>query len=93
MEQEWFNPDIIMPEEGEEVLGYNKEWIDEDFNPDGICVCYATNEGYWDVAKWCGLHYEWHTRPTGAGQWEEDKYEMALAAPTHWRYKPEPPLN
>lgn len=45
-----------LPEQGVPVIGYSKEWIDEDFNPDGIRECcysgldVATSE--WVSAKW-----------------------------------------
>lgn len=90
---EWFQVMADPPESGKEVLGYNETWVDEDFNPDGICLCYLTDTGYWDVAKWCGIHDEWHTRPTGQDQWEKDKYKDFLLPPTHWKFKPAPPIS
>ncbi len=80
------------PETGIEILGYSPDWIDEDFNPDGICLCFLMDEGYWIVAKWCGQHDEWHTRPTGEDNWEGAIYDKPIYAPTHWMPKPNKPI-
>ena len=37
--------------EGEEVIGYNPAWIDEDFNPNGTRVGFFTEIGF-TSAKW-----------------------------------------
>ena len=37
--------------EGEEVIGYNPAWIDEDFNPNGTRVGFFTEVGF-ASAKW-----------------------------------------
>jgi hypothetical protein len=73
------------PEIGKEVLGFNKSWIDEDYNPDGICLCHMLDDKQWFVAKWCGTHDEWHTRECGI---EEEQYKHVIEPPTHWRIKP-----
>lgn len=36
----------------EEVLGYNKEWIETDFNPKGVRIGYLTDEGNFVSAKY-----------------------------------------
>lgn len=36
---------------GQEVIGYNKEWVDEDFNPSGTRVGFLTDTGFFS-AKW-----------------------------------------
>lgn len=75
------------PDTGIEVFGYNEAWKDEDFNPEGVSVCFLTDEGFWYVAYWCNQHDEWHTRPTGEEQWDKEKYESFLPPPTHWKKK------
>lgn len=35
----------------QEVIGYNKEWVDEDFNPSGTRVGFLTDTGFFS-AKW-----------------------------------------
>lgn len=83
-------------EPGIEVLGFSKSWIDEDNNPDGICLCVFYDEGYWMVTKWCGYHDEWHTRYS-----HEAKTVLGdnfggheyIDAPTHWKRKPSSPIT
>ena len=60
-----------------EVLLYNKEWIDEDFNPDGVRAgfSYCTGAEY-QSARW----------QDGADQYETDE-----STPTHWRLRPAAP--
>ena len=36
---------------GQEVIGYNKEWVEEDFNPSGTRVGFLTDTGFIS-AKW-----------------------------------------
>ena len=36
---------------GQEVLGYNKEWVHEDFNPTGTRIGFLTDTGFFS-AKW-----------------------------------------
>lgn len=36
----------------EEVLGFNKEWIETDFNPKGVRIGYLTDEGNFISAKY-----------------------------------------
>ncbi len=37
-----------------EVIGFNPEWVDEDFNPDGTRICFQTDAGEkgWCSSKW-----------------------------------------
>jgi len=39
-----------------EVLGYNPDWIDEDFNPDGTRLCCCIDNLYWVSTAWCSAH-------------------------------------
>lgn len=77
-----------------EVFGYNEKWIDEDYNTDGICVCYLQDgePNYWVIAKWCGYHDEWHTRESHEAQENlgDAREDMPyIDPPTHWieKYK------
>ena len=36
---------------GQEVIGYNKEWVDEDFNPSGTRIGFLSGTGFFS-AKW-----------------------------------------
>ena len=65
-ENDWKLTTQQKPEYGIEVLGHNKEWINEDYNPEGICVCFAgepiaDEDPIWHIAYWCGQCDEWHT--------------------------------
>ena len=41
--------------DNQEVIGYNKKWIDPDYNPNGTRACFTTdNATYgWQSAKFC----------------------------------------
>lgn len=53
-----------------EVIGFNPEWIDEDFNPEGTRVCFKADSGEkgWCSAKWNNCHdcydEDYNTAPT-----------------------------
>lgn len=81
---DWQETDKELPFVGQEVLGFNKTW-ENDYTPDGICVCYILDDNTWFVAKWCGTHDEWHTRECAI---KEEQYESIIEPPTHWRLKP-----
>lgn len=51
-ENEWHSvADGDLPPIGEEVIGYSKDWVDEDFNPRGTRACFLTDNG-WISAMW-----------------------------------------
>ena len=63
------------------LIGYNPDWIDVDFNPDGIrecCLCGDDGSGTsWVSAAWCD---------------EQDMYDTdESSAPTYWMHRPAPP--
>jgi hypothetical protein len=71
------NEDTI-PDQGTIVIGYSKEWIDEDFNPSGqrqchYCGIYPNLE--WISAKWLDYQDTWlndeETKPTHWHRLEE----------------------
>ncbi|CAL2106695.1 conserved hypothetical protein [Tenacibaculum sp. 190524A02b] len=41
-----------------EIIGYNTDWIDEDFNPEGTRACFQNDSGEkgWCSAKWNNSH-------------------------------------
>ncbi|MCT4181624.1 DUF551 domain-containing protein [Elizabethkingia anophelis] len=61
-----------LPEQGTRVLGFSSEWIDEDFNPDGIRECHYCgldiDDAEWVSAKWWDYQDCWigdeGTKPT-----------------------------
>ena len=73
---------VSIPNSDTEVLGYNKKWEDEDHNPDGICMCFVSDDGVWTVSMWCGTCNEWHAMST------DDPNIPEFVGPTHWREKP-----
>lgn len=58
-----------LPEEGVEVIGFNPEWIDEDFNPNGTRACTYFDE-CWISAKWNDYSDSYNSRDS--------------ESPTHW---------
>ncbi len=57
------------------VLGFNKEWIDADFNPKGVRECFIYGDGTeWHTAKWNNCSDLWMTT-------DDD-------VPTHWMNYP-----
>src|SRR6476620_8833751 len=94
-----------LPEINTEVLGYHIDWVDEDYNLSGICVCFLDGEHDWTVAVWCNSCDDWHSHST-ADEATEEELEAAkkqvpkgykleaptsIEAPTHWMPKPTPP--
>ena len=48
----WINVDADHPlPDGQEVIGYNKEWVHEDFNPSGTRIGFLNDNGF-TSAKW-----------------------------------------
>jgi hypothetical protein len=62
-----------------EVICFKKEWIDEDFNPEGIRVGFMDDDNNWTSADW------YNDQDT---YWNDEK-----SIPTHWMQKPEPPTT
>lgn len=86
----WYLTNDFIPEHGIEVLGYSKEWIDEDYTPDGIRLCFLNDTKVWTIAAWCGYHDDYHTVNSDE---PFDEVMINRNPPTHWRYKPEPPKD
>ena len=49
---EWINYSKQKPPLGEEVIAYNKKWIDEDFNPKGTRVGFLSDNGFISAFWW-----------------------------------------
>lgn len=93
----WIPVSSLTYEPGIEVIGFNESWIDEDVNPEGTCLCFfqATDPGYWVISKYCNYHDEWHTRYSHEAEEELGKEfggHDYIDAPTHFMFKPAPPL-
>lgn len=48
----WKNYSEELPPMGEEVLAFNKKWINEDYNPKGIRIGFQTDEGFTSAYWW-----------------------------------------
>lgn len=69
-----------LPPEGVPVIGFNAEWADADFNPDGIRDCFR----YGDGSDW---HNCWWNDP--CEQYETETGRTGhCGAPTHWMPRP-----
>lgn len=45
-----------LTQEDGEVIGYNPEWIDHDFNPNGTRIGFIDGDGNFTSAKWVDTH-------------------------------------
>ena len=62
----------------QEVIGYNKEWVDKDFNPSGTRIGFLSDTGFFS-AKWIDDQDCYTTRFGACG----DDYSGYLLFPTH----------
>lgn len=79
----WINIEKQLPEEGKEVLLYNKKWVHEDFNPHGIRIGFLGGEG-WISAYYCNCHDEYMTRNSVEDDEEFEDSKAENQIPTHW---------
>jgi len=71
--------ELPIPEKNIEVIGYNSEWINEDFNPNGTRICCFIDNEEWTTAKWNDIH---------------DCYiSTSKDSPTHWMQILKSPKN
>lgn len=66
------------PEVGIEVIGFHRDWIDEDFNPDGIRICFLNGDEQWYQAMWVDYQDSYNTYVSETG-------------PSHWIPRPNKP--
>lgn len=78
LENKWNDAKKDPPPTHTVVLGFNKKWVDEDYEPEGIRECFIGGEG-WISAFWDNEMDTWR---------DDDKTE-----PTHWMKRPSPPIN
>ena len=71
---------VVDMEKGRNVLFYNKEWVDQDFCPDGIVEGYATVSEN-DEVEFVAAMLD------GEGEF----YHAIAVRPTHWMWHPAPP--
>ena len=86
---------------GEEVIAFNKEWIDEDFNPNGTRVGFLQDDGFvsatWNNEQDCyDTCYEegddYYQGVSGVPEMDAYFKQSALPnMPTHWMEIPTHP--
>lgn len=74
----WNKSEEYLPEQGVEVIGFHPDWIDEDFNPQGVRVCFINDDGNWWQAWWVDYQDSYETYITESG-------------PSYWVPKPNKP--
>lgn len=84
----WYKVSEKMPEMGVEIIGYNQDWVDEDFNPNGTRVCFYDDTG-WYSAKWSNDQDSYSTVGCMRSECSEDNCEFSNSCkskngPTHW---------
>lgn len=93
---EWLNFKEKEPPFGEEVLAFNRKWIDEDFNPKGIRVGFLSDDGFIS-AFWYDEQDCYETISKQHCEDDEDFYANHIdnTEPEFWTYFPEfvNPLN
>lgn len=84
----WIETKNDLPPVCTEVLGWHPAWVDEDYNPEGVCVCFLTDDDAdtWMVSVWDNEQDTWQDHTTGMR-----KYNEQTPMPTHWMQKPTPP--
>lgn len=84
---------------GEEVIAFNKKWIDEDFNPNGTRVGFLGDDGFIS-AEWEDEWDEYVTHYEEGDDYDDvpasmlDERHMKFAKPnmpTHWMKMPTHP--
>lgn len=67
---QWSNDMESAPKDGTPLWLFNEDWIDEDFNPQGICYgSYCDGLDCWVVAYWDSVN---------------DEYSKENKDPSHW---------
>lgn len=90
----WYPTEAEIPERGVEVLGYNKEWEDADYNPDGIRICWIDDDNVWTSAAWCNTMDRWQTLSSDSNNEQYAPYnDYSPAPPIYWTPKPKRPIE
>lgn len=84
-----------LPEFGVEVICFNKSWIDEDFNPNGIRIGFLNGDGDFTTAHWWDYQDTYMTiSKTDCEDNEVFSDEIRNSTePTHWISVPLNPLQ
>jgi len=78
--QRWIPVEEDLPGIGVNVLIKSKEWIDEDYNPNGVRFGFMDDIA-WTSVRWCNQIEEFVTITTDS----DDEELNIFQTPTHWR--------
>ena len=91
---DWVEIKIRKPDFGIEVLCFNPEWVNADFNPQGLRVGFRSGEGDFTTAHWWDYQDTYMTisKDNCEGNPEFSKEIQDNTEPTHWFELPNNPL-
>lgn len=91
----WINYKKRKPEDFVEVLAYNKNWIDEDFNPTGIRIGFIDGNGDFTSAYWWDYQDCYETISKAICEENSEFYSKHIGntEPTHWMSMPKLPTE
>jgi hypothetical protein len=72
---------VSSPPPGKMLIGYNKNWVDDEYNPSGICECFVDDDGNWTFTKW-NIHTD--EFDTIKMLFDQDQFK-----PSHWSEMPQ----
>lgn len=89
----WISVKDKLPPEGEEVLAFNKKWIDEDFNPNGTRIGFLNGDGEFTSAYWWNYQDSYITINKSICEDDKDFYENHIdnTEPEYWMPIPKSP--
>ena len=89
------NYNEILPEIGVEVIAFNSNWIDEDFNPNGTRVGFRTDDNDFISAHYWHYHGEYITICNNECENNEEYSEEIRnnIYPEKWMYIPKVSVN
>jgi len=91
--KDWIELKDKKPELGVEVLLFNKNWINEDYNPKGIRLGFWDDVSEWISTYWCNYHDEYHTRLSSEDDKHFEDFKGKNQIPTHWIEIPKTIIN
>lgn len=89
----WISTKNKLPPKGEEVLAFNKKWINEDFNPKGIRIGFLNGDKEFTSAYWWDYQDSYLTINKSICEDNKDFYvnQTDNTEPEYWMPIPELP--
>jgi len=87
----WVSVKDTLPENGLEVICYNKEWINEDFNPNGTRIGFLNGENEFTLAHWWDYQDTYITISKNECDNDPQAFSSGIkdnTEPTHWILMP-----